>query len=107
MNWQTLSAELDYLLQDIAPSGATVGQAQSYPADLRTNCFNRAQEFFAVTHTAPMKIASLTAYTAFDDGLVAALPADLIQIGGIKRRQRRFVNKRLSTRHSMSPGSTS
>lgn len=81
MNWGNINSELDYLLQDVPISG----QAAAYSADLRVNCFNRAQEFFAVTHTAPIKTTALTTFTTWDeDGVVATLPTDLIQIGGIK-----------------------
>jgi len=78
--WTTLNSQLDRLLND-AP---VAGQSLSYPADLRLLCFNRAAEFFAATHTASLKIAVLSAFTAQEDGAAAILPADLLQIGGVK-----------------------
>lgn len=64
--WSQLDAEIGILLED--PNSV------SYGADLRKNCFNRAMEYFAVTHTAMMKVAAVTA----DSSYVILYPSDFI-----------------------------
>jgi hypothetical protein len=76
-NWGEINTEFDSLLDD--------AQRTSYPTVLRISCFNRAAEFFAVTHTALLKTADATA-TASGDGTVVALPDDFMQLpkGGVQ-----------------------
>lgn len=64
--WTQLDTEIGILLED--PTST------SYGAELRKNCFNRAMEYFAVTHTAMMKVASVTAGSDY----VISYPADFI-----------------------------
>ncbi len=74
--WADLTAELTLLLDDAG--------ASSYAEQLRVSSFNRACETFATTHTAPFK--SFTAQpSAMDAGSSVSLPADCIQVGGVKR----------------------
>lgn len=66
ITWTQLNTEIGILLED--PSSA------SYGDDLRKNCFNRAMEYFAVTHTAMMKVETVTAGADY----VIPYPADFI-----------------------------
>ncbi len=66
ITWLDMNAEIGILLED---PGMT-----SYNEALRKNCFNRAMEYFAVTHTAMMKTQSVTA----DASRFIAHPADFI-----------------------------
>lgn len=66
ITWTQLNTEIGILLED--PSSA------SYSDDLRKNCFNRAMEYFAVTHTAMMKVETVTAGADY----VIPYPADFI-----------------------------
>lgn len=88
LTWAQINAELSTLLDD-------AGMA-SYAEPLRLTAWNRAQDFFAVTHTAKVLRADLALSPAPDNMLSAALPADLIEIAGVKSenvwlRPARFV----------------
>jgi hypothetical protein len=72
--WTQINTELGVILEDTA--------AVSYSSDLRIACFNRAMEYFAVTHTALFKTASATADTSY----MIAYPEDFLDIpdGGVE-----------------------
>jgi hypothetical protein len=72
--WTQINTELGVILEDTA--------AVSYSSDLRIACFNRAMEYFAVTHTALFKTASATA----DASCMIAYPEDFLDIpdGGVE-----------------------
>lgn len=70
-NWAAINTELGIFLDD--------STATAYPAANRIASFNRAQQFFAVTHTADIKTATPT-LTAKQ----FSVPSDLIEIAGIK-----------------------
>lgn len=64
--WTQLNTEIGILLED--------PNMTSYNEELRKNCLNRAMEYFAVTHTAMMKVQTATA----NADLVIAYPEDFI-----------------------------
>jgi hypothetical protein len=72
--WTQINTELGVILEDTS--------AVSYSSDLRIACFNRAMEYFAVTHTALFKTASATA----DANSMIAYPEDFLDIpdGGVE-----------------------
>lgn len=74
ITWGNINSELNVLLED--PT------AVSYSSDLRIACFNRAMEYFAVTHTALFKVASATA----DSENIITYPEDFLDIpdGGVE-----------------------
>lgn len=74
--WAELTDELTLLLDDAG--------ASSYAEELRIFSFNRACETFATTHTAPFKSFTATP-SAMGAGSSVVLPADYIQVGGVKR----------------------
>lgn len=79
MNWADVNAELGTLLQD------TDEAALSYPLENRLVAFNRAQDYFAATHTALLKrVAATATATASSGDSSLLLPSDLIQIAGIQ-----------------------
>lgn len=76
MTWAQINDEISTLLDDAALA--------SYPEPLRLTAFNRAQDYFAVTHTAKILRVELTTTPAPDDMVKATLPADMIEIAGVK-----------------------
>jgi hypothetical protein len=76
MNWTQIDAELTLLLDDTTTAE---GQQLTYSVAARLEAFNRAQDYFALTHTAPLKIYALA--IANHRG---TLPSDLVQVAAIK-----------------------
>lgn len=72
MIWSDIDTELGLLLKD--PT------SQSYSSEFRIAMFNRAQQFFAETHTAPLTAVS---HTATASGTLVTLPANMIQLAGV------------------------
>jgi len=72
--WTQIDTELGVILED--PSSV------SYGSSLRIACFNRAMEYFAVTHTALFKTASATANADY----VVPYPDDFLDLpdGGVE-----------------------
>lgn len=64
--WTQINTEIGVLLED--------PNMTSYNEELRKNCLNRAMEYFAVTHTALLKSADVTAGT----NSLIAYPDDFI-----------------------------
>lgn len=73
--WGNISAELSLILDD--------ADQASYKEELRIACFNRAMQFFALTHTAVFTMETATA-SAFGEGAYVSYPSGFIQFGGIK-----------------------
>lgn len=76
MNWVDVNAELSAFLED--------AEAASYPELVRLAAFNRAQDYFATTHTALLKMLAVTAVTASSGTSTLSLPGDLIELAGVK-----------------------
>lgn len=74
--WATITAELSLFLDD---SGKT-----AFADAVRLAAFNRAQELFAITHTATV---SRKADLVITDGTTFPIPSDLIEIAGVRWRQ--------------------
>lgn len=72
--WGQINTEIGILLEDTT--------AVSYSTDLRMACFNRAMEYFAVTHTALFKTGPATADTSY----MVAYPEDFLDMpdGGVE-----------------------
>ena len=90
--WAELNSELSLVLDDSTRA--------SYSDALRLSMWNRAQEFFAVSHTALLKRVTLTT-AATDDGVSVALPADFILAHSVK------VNKWADDSYILIPGQVS
>lgn len=75
--WSTLSASLDTLLDD--------ADQASYSDTLRIEAFNRACQYFAITHTALFKNIAATA-APYAQGVLVAYPESLLELpsGGIQ-----------------------
>jgi hypothetical protein len=73
--WGTLEIELSQLLDD--------ADFATFPEALRIACFNRAMQYFAITHTAVFAMETGIA-SAFGDGAMLEYPSNFIQFGGIK-----------------------
>lgn len=71
--WQDISNELSTLFKDPNKS--------SYPEELRKVAFKRACEYFAVTHTAPLRTVSASA-TAYAEGVFVSFPSDFLELPG-------------------------
>jgi len=80
--WADLTAQFTLLLSD---QGAAAG-TPSYSEPLRKLAWNRAAQFFAVTHTANLKMVKAVP-VASGDGLSIAKPADWLQIAGLTIEQ--------------------
>lgn len=76
--WADIDSQLSIFLDDRTISSL------SYPADLRMIAWNRACEFFASTHTAPLMKYTATASALDDNGVWLALPSDFLEMGGIE-----------------------
>lgn len=75
-SWGQIDSDFDLFLNDSART--------SYLEPLRIAAFNRACEYFAVTHTAALR--SVTAYaTAYAMGTIVSYPSDFIELpeGGV------------------------
>ena len=77
--WADLTAQFTLLLQD---QGATAG-TPSYPEPLRMLAWNRAVQYFAVTHTALLKTVK-PSLVIDGDGLTVVKPDDWLQVAGIR-----------------------
>lgn len=71
--WGDLTAELDTLMDDETKT--------SYPESLRIAAFNRALEYFAVTHTALLRTVTASA-SAYAEGALIGFPADFLELPG-------------------------
>lgn len=72
-SWADIDTQLGLLLSD--------SESQSFETDLRIAAFNRAAEYFAVTHTALLKAVVATA--TGNGPKTLALPTDLIEIANV------------------------
>ena len=90
--WATIKAELGIFLDD--------STATAYPEATRIAAFNRAQQFFAVTHTADIKSATPT----FTNGAFT-IPSDMIEISGIKVQDVRTLEWRWLEQITIFPAS--
>ena len=70
--WANLTARLDVIMGDTC--------AVSYSEALRIQSFNGALQYFAITHTAPLKFSSATA----DSGGYVDYPNDFMVLAGIE-----------------------
>lgn len=77
MNWQAVSDELSALLGD--------PDLVQYSDTLRKICWNKAQAFLAITHTASFRTATATGQ-AYADGVLVDYPTDFIELprGGVQ-----------------------
>ena len=80
--WADITAQFT-LLMGGAISTDMPDAKLTYPEELRILAWNRAQQYFAVTHTAMLKNTALTPETD-GDGVSVSLPADWIQIAGVR-----------------------
>lgn len=76
--WSDLTAQFTLLLSD---KGAESG-TPSYVESLRILAWNRATQYFAITHTAPIKTAKYVPVTN-GDGLSFTKPTDWLQMAGV------------------------
>jgi len=81
-SWADISTQLSSLMEDVLDT-STPDAKLTYPEDLRMLAWNRAQEYFAITHTALLKYTAVTP-VAENDGMVITLPSDCIQMAGLK-----------------------
>ena len=70
--WTNLTGEFDLMLGDTG--------AVSYPSTLRMQAFNRAMQYFAITHTALFKSATASATS---EGYID-YPTDILVLAGIE-----------------------
>ena len=80
--WADLTAQFTLLLND---QGAVAG-TPNYAESLRKLAWNRASQFFAVTHTALLKTAKFVPVASVD-GVAIAKPSDWLQIAGVTIEQ--------------------
>lgn len=75
--WKDISDQLSLLLNDDAKA--------SFSENLRKAAFNRALQYFAVTHTAPLRTVTASAY-AYAEGAMVSFPSDYLELpsGGVE-----------------------
>lgn len=72
-SWELIDVEIGILADD--PS------SESFLAETRIAMFNRAMEFFAQTHTAPLMATGCSVTGA---GEIVSIPSDYIQLAGVR-----------------------
>jgi len=79
MNWQDLNKQLSLLLSDLEAGGTP-----QYPYEFRKAMFNLASDYFAQTHTAPLK--SESSAVSLEAGAVIPLPANCMVIAAVENK---------------------